>query len=295
MSRALSSIILLLVFSLHGFSQDWDAVRADHSLVWGEGWGRTVEEADAQALSALASRIAVAVSSDFRQVEQQVRSASGCDYSLMQSSSTSACSGITLMNTSQVILSSGRRSHVGRWISLEDLGRIVADRTGRILGFEKDALRAELSGFLDAALRCHYWAYCLLRTLPRPSEVTGPDGRRLVNSISNDIARILDDISIEAVSRNGDIITLSFFCGNDVVRSLDFSYFDGARWQRGRVSGSSRCRIEMAPGALAQTLQIRIEYEYASRAASDNELREVTRTSGRPFARSAFKSFRRNS
>ena len=64
--------------------------------MWGEGWGPSVEEADRQALAALASRVSVAVTSGFRQVEEQVRSSKGDEHYLMQSNRTAATSCLTI-------------------------------------------------------------------------------------------------------------------------------------------------------------------------------------------------------
>lgn len=291
--RALYSILLCLVFCLDAYSQDWDAIKADFSVVWGEGWGRSIEEADAQALASLSSRIYVAVTSDYRQVEEQVRSSAGNEYCIMQSSSMSASSSVTLMNTNKVVLSSGRRSHVGRWISRSDLDGIFSDRIDRILEYERDARRAERDGRIADALRCHYWAWCLLRSLPRPSEVKSPDGRRLVNSITEDLNGILKDISVRDRSRRGDAITLAFSFRGKTVSGLDFSYFDGARWVKGRSVRSGESIIDMAPGALAETVQLRIEYEYAGMASSDTELREVMKTMKSAPLKGSFVSFRR--
>ena len=74
MSRKLLVVTLLALLGAAAFAQDWERIVADPSLIWGEGWGSSVEEADRQALSSLVSRITVAVVSDFRQEEQQVRS-----------------------------------------------------------------------------------------------------------------------------------------------------------------------------------------------------------------------------
>ena len=108
-------VVLFCLLSCFGaFSQNWESVKADNTLIWGEGWGSSVDEADQQALSSLVSKITIAVVNDFQQVEQQVLSSQGNEHYLMQSNRSSAYSNVTLSNTHRVVLKSGRKSHVGR-------------------------------------------------------------------------------------------------------------------------------------------------------------------------------------
>ena len=161
--RSIFISCIWLLSCLVANAQDWERVKADNSFIWGEGWGTSVEEADRQALSSLASKVAVAVVSDFRQVEEQVTSSRGDEHFLMQSNRSSAFSSVTMSDTRRIVLRGGRRSHVGRWIRRDELDAIFADRKSRILEYEECALNAEAAGRVDDALRYHYWAYVLLR------------------------------------------------------------------------------------------------------------------------------------
>ena len=64
-------IALLMLSSFTGFGQEWEQIKDDDRFIWGEGWGHYVEEADRQALASLTSKISIAISGDFRQVEAQ--------------------------------------------------------------------------------------------------------------------------------------------------------------------------------------------------------------------------------
>ena len=271
----LLSIIVCLVTSLGAEAQSWEGIKADPSLVWGEGWGRSIEEADNMALSSLASKITVAVSSDYRQVEEQMRTRQGTEYSLMQSNRVSASSDVTLEGSQRIVLAKGRKAHVGRWISRDELENFFDGRKARILEYERNAEEAETRHQVSGALKYHYWAYMLLRSLPRPSEMRGGDGSLLVNSIPQSLSRILQGISVREEGRIGNSIRLFFTYGGAPVSGLDYSYFDGGRWVKGPGVSSGRSTIEMMPGALARTLQIRVEYAYAAEASIDRELRSV--------------------
>lgn len=268
-------ICITIVWMLSSFlvsAQDWEYVKTDSVFIWGEGWGSSVDEADQQALSSLVSKITVAVVNDFRQVEEQVLSSQGDEHYVMQSNRSSAYSSVTLSNTHRVVLRDGRKSHVGRWIRRDELDVIFADRKSRILEYEKSAINAERAGRLDDALRYHYWAYVLLRSLQRPSELRSEDGKMLLNSIPENISAILEDVNIRMTSHVGDVVKLNFtFRGKPVV-GMEFSYFDGARWSSITSVRSGLASLDMAPGALADYIQLRVEYAYCGDSLMDGEL-----------------------
>lgn len=268
-------LVLLLAAMLSGLvlhAQEWMAPWEDGSVIWGEGWGTSVEEADQNALSSLVSKITVAVTSDFRQVEQQVLSSRGDELYLMQSHRSSAYSSVTLSNTRREVIRGGKKSHVVRWIRRDELDLLFEDRKARILEYEQQACAAERESRVDDALRCHYWAYILLRSLQRPSELRAEDGRMLLNAIPESIASVLEDVKVRKVSRVGDAVHLSFsFRGRPVV-GLDFKYFDGARWSAMTSVRTGQATLEMAPGALAEYIQLKVEYAYAGDSLMDGEL-----------------------
>ena len=286
---------LSLIWMLSGlvaFAQDWEGVKADSSFIWGEGWGSSIEEADQQALSSLISKITIAVVSDFRQVEEQVISSRGDEHYLMQSNRSSAYSNVTLSNTHRVVLRSGRRSHVGRWIHRDELEIIFADRKSRILEYEDCALAAERAGRVDDALRYHYWAYVLLRSLQRPSELRSSDGRMLLNSIPERITAILDDVNVRMTSHIGDVVKLNFTFRGQPVGGLDFSYFDGARWSSLTSVRSGQVSLDMAPGALAEYIQLKVEYAYRGDSLMDGELFDTMNVLNLGPIRKSFISFK---
>ena len=287
--------LILVALLASGFStsaQEWEEVKANGAYIWGEGWGASVEEADQAALSALISKISVVVTSDFRQVEEQVESSRGNEYYRSLSNRSSAYSSITLANTHRVVLKTGRRAQVGRWIHRDELEILFAGRMSRILEYEESALRAEEAARVDDALRYHYWAYVLLRSLQRPSELRDEEGRMLLNLIPERLNAVLDDLRVSMVSHVGDAVRLSFTFRGRQVAGLDFSYFDGARWLQGVSVRAGSSLLEMAPGALAETIQLRIEYAYKGDSMMDAELYDTISVQELKPLRKSFITFR---
>ena len=290
--RGICITIVWALSCLIATAQDWEHVTMDNSYIWGEGWGSSVDEADRQALSSLVSKITVAVVNDFRQVEEQVSSSDGDEHYLMQSNRSSSYSSVTLSNTHRVVLKNGKKSHVGRWIRRDELDVILADRKARILEYEEFASDAELAGRLDDALRYHYWAYILLRSLQRPSELRSQDGRMLLNSIPESISSILEDVHVRMTSHNGDNVKLNFTFRGRPVGGLDFSYFDGARWSSLTSVHSGLASLDMAPGALAEYIQLRVEYAYCGDSLMDGELFDTMSVLNLKTIRKSFITFK---
>ena len=257
---------------LGAWAQTWESVKADSSFIWGIGWGSTAEEADRQALAALTSKITIAVVSDFRQVEEQVTSSLGDQYYRMQSSHSAAYSNVTLTEAQREVQRKGKQYCVRRWIHRDQLERIFSDRKSRVLEYEDQAMAAENASRIDDALRYHYWAYVLLRSLPRPSELRSQDGRMLLNFIPERLSAILDDINVRMTSHSGDVVNLIFNFRGKPVQGLDFKYFDGARWSSLTHVRSGFASLDMAPGALAEYIQLKVEYAYGSDTLMDGEL-----------------------
>ena len=290
--RRLSLIIAGVLSCLGGFSQGWRVPGEDGSVIWGEGWGRSVEEADREALSALVSRISVAVTSEFRQVEQQALSSRGEEHLLIRSHRSCAYSSATLSNTHREVFRDGRKTRVVRWIGRDELEVFFADRKARIFEYERCALKAEREVRLDDALRCHYWAYVLLRSLQRPSELRLEDGRMLLNVIPESIAALLDDLTVRRVSRAGNAVRLCFSFRGKPVEGLDFQYFDGARWSEMTSVRSGQATLEMASGALAEYIQLKVEYAYAGDTLMDGDLRDAMEVLELKPLRKSFITFR---
>lgn len=276
-------VLLFLVSSVPGLCQTWEEVCRNSDYLWGEGWGKSVEEADREALASLGSRVSVAISSSFLQTEDQRVSSSGRDFVSTTSSSLSLQSHTRLSNTSSVVMRKGHRYHVGRWIRRDELEKLFSDRRSRALEYEHLALRAERELRLDAALRYHYWAYVTLSSLNRPCEVRDDDGRMLMVSIPERMNAIFSGLEVTA-RRSGGMLFLDFRYKGSPVRGLDFSYFDGQRWSALTPVRDGRSSARLAPGALGEIVQLRVEYAYNDEARLDDELGAVMASvNARPF------------
>ena len=290
MSAFLFALLGLSLLPLRG--QDWERIKADPSVIWGEGWGASVEEADREALASLASRIAVGVAGEFRSVEEQRTTSSGTEYTSLRRSRVELVTNATLRNTGRTVLKGGRRAHVGRWIRRSELDAVFAAREQRISDLVRCAGAAEEECRAGDALRCYWWAYVLLRSLPRPSELRDVDGRMLLNAIPDRMNGVLGDISVSAAKAGGRLL-LSFRFRGLQVQDLAFSCFDGAGWSPRTEVRGGRAEVELAPGALGEIVQLKIEYEYRNEALMDEELSGLVSAQDSRMLKKALVIFRR--
>ncbi len=286
MKRILILLTLILFLCPGALCQDrkelkdnrdkWKVLQSASKYIFGEGTGATEEEADRYALNDLVSKINVTVTGEFRQVEKQSVGTDGSRSSIERNSSVRTYSNANIQNSHRMVLEKKNDFvRVGRWISRSEKERIYEDRIDRARQYEAEAIKAKDAGRLGDALRCHWWAYALLRSVPQPTEVKDSDGNSLAVSIPEDMKRLLD-VNITGQVRDGQRVSL-YFTRNDgkgFVSGLDFSYFDGNRWVReGPVKGVG-ITIKMAKGALCEHIQLKIEYEYRDEIL-DAELYEL--------------------
>lgn len=284
-------LLFLFLYPAVSFAQEWQDIKDDARYIWGEGWGRSVEEADREALAVLASKISVSVSGEFNQREEQTDWDGGSNWYSSRSNRVSMSTNASLYNTRRIVLKNGRKSHVGRWIDRSELETAFQGRRARVLEYESSAIAAERDLRLDEALRCHYWAYVLLRSIQRPSELKDDDGRLLLNVIPERLNDVLDGITVEARKQENDL-SLAFWYRGRRVRGLEFRFFDGAKWSAPCSAIGGSAMVELAPGATCSVIQLRIEYMFQGDALLDAELAALLSSADIKPLKKAMKIFR---
>ena len=280
MKKKLFVLISFILVSVAVHAQSWNEVRKDpQTYLYGEGWGDTIDEAEQQALAALISKISVDVSSNFEMLEGESREGDAEQYSKYVENKISTYSNATLTNTESFVLSNEPDAHVVRWIKRSEIARIFEGRKAKVLEYVTNAEKGEKRGMVDDALRNYYWAFTLLKTIQHPSEVkyTDSDGytHTLVSWIPEKINEVLKSISVSVTSREGDDLELYITFNGAPVTSMDYTYFDGSRWSNLYSAKDGRGVLELAPGAIADNLQLKVEYAYRNAAHIDREIYSV--------------------
>ncbi len=279
MKRTLLTI-LLITLPVLVFAQDWEDIKNDHkNYISGEGWGDSLEEAEQNALAALIRQISVVVIQDFEVTNIEKQYNDDTEVQSYLENKIQTYSNATLTNTETMVLSQEPDAHVARWMKRSELERVFEGRRAKVREYMINAEKAESKGKVDDALRNYYWAYILLTTLPLPSEMKHIDAEKnehtLVTYIPERMNEICESITASVASRNGDDLNLFFTYEGKPVASLDYTYFDGRRWSNQYSAKDGKGVLELAPGALGETLQLKIEYAYKNEAHIDREIYSV--------------------
>ena len=273
--KKINLILLLLSVSAFALSQSIDEIRESSDYISGEGFGRTLREADNDALKSLISKISVSVHSDFSSVEEEVVSSDGVDANSAVRSVIQTYSQATLQNTERIIVKQEPDAEVFRYVKRSDVAKIFESRKAKVLDMMGSAAKAEKKGKIDDALRYYYWGYCLLQSLPNANGVTNDAGNVLVNWIPEQINDILDDIRFIKENVDENFVELKVLYQGNPVTSLDYTYFDGMNWSNLYSARDGRGILEMRPGALTDNLQVKCEYEYFGESHIDKEIAQV--------------------
>lgn len=277
--------VILLIFSLcliPAFSQSWNEVKNNsHTYLYGEGWGATVEEADQQALAALISKISVEVSSDFSITEDERTTNGVLNATSYTNSKLQTYSSATLTNTESIVIdNSADEIHVGRYIKRTELNRIFEGRIRTIKEYMRLGKLAENSCKIDDALRNYYWAFSLLKSVQRPSEVTYNDeetGETVIplTWIPQRLTDIMKELSVKVTGNDGTNVDLLFSYKGQPVATLDFTYFDGRNWSNICSVKDGIGTMEFANGMIPSNVQINYEYAYRGQAHINQEMQAV--------------------
>ncbi len=266
---------LLMSVCLPALSQSVDEIRESKDYISGEGYGRTLREADNDALKSLISKISVSVQSDFSSVEEEVVTSDGVDANSAVRSVIQTYSQATLQNTERIIIKQEPNAEVFRYVKRSDVAKIFESRKAKVLDMMASAQKAEKKGKIDDALRYYYWGYCLLQSLPNANAVTNEAGNVLVHWIPDQIDDILDDIRFVKENVEDIYVELKVLYKGEPVTSLDYTYFDGMNWSNIYSARDGRGILEMRPGASTDNLQVKCEYEYFGESHIDKEIAQV--------------------
>ena len=255
-------------------AENWDYVVESGEYYYGMGHGTTEKEAMDIALSELTSMIATHVSSDFVLLSDEKNTNGTIDHKSQVLNCVKTYSQATLRNVTKWTEKKGNEYVARSYIKRSELEKIYAERIAKAKDMMQIAKESLEKGKIDMALQYYYWAYSLIRSVQRPSDVTDEKGRIITNWIPLKIDEILSNISVKFEKRDGDFVDLLFYYDGRPVSSLEYNYNDGRTKCSGRAN-DGRGMMEMVPGYQTDTYHVSIEYEYKEQARGDVEMQSV--------------------
>ena len=269
------SSVLTVASLLSAFGQTWSEVKESGKYFFGEGWGATVDEANQEALKHLIEQFSVNVSVDSRQSHQRKENSGKLEneQTLFQTA-INTYSQATLDSTMMLVISPAPKAHVGRWIKKTEVDKIFNGRRQKIHSLIEQGDKAVAKGKVDVALRCYYWAFTLLKSLPN-SNGEKYDGHFLMTWLPEIIDEVLSDVKISIKKIEDSDVELYFTYKGKPVNSLDFVYNDGGMWSNLCSAKDGVGLVFMSPGTGLDNINIQVEYEYRGQAMLDPEIQSV--------------------
>lgn len=283
--------LFLLWFPVCLMADNWDTIITSDDYYFGVGHGKTEAEASEHAMAFLVEMIATHVSSEFTGLMESESNGKESSTKMSVQSCINSYAHSSLTNVGKMTRGKEPEVTVLRYMRCSELMKIYEDRIAKAKDMTLIASEALEKGKVDMALQYYYWAYSLLRSVQRPSEVKDEEGRVLVNWLPVKIEEILSDIHVRFDGRDGDCVDLLVEVAGRPVSSLLFTYSDGRTDCDGRAA-DGRSMIEMAPGYETDVYHINIEYEFKGQARGDDEMQSVMAVMPRRVFRQAEKTVR---
>jgi hypothetical protein len=255
-------------------AENWDNVRSSGQYYYGMGHGDSEEEAMRIAISELTGMIATHVSSDFTGLTNETNANGQIDHQSQVLNCVKTYSQATLRNVEKWAEKKGNEYVAYCYMKRTELEKIYVERINKAKDMLDIAAQALEKNKIDMALQYYYWSYSLIRSVQRPNEITGSDGKILVNWIPICIDEILSDISVAFEKKEDDFVDLLFSYKGKPVSSLEYTYNDGRAMCQGTAK-DGRGMMEMIPNYETSTYHLNIEYEYKGQARGDAEMQSV--------------------
>ncbi len=257
---------ILLTETTTSTAQSVNEIKNSKDYLWAEGEGESVRQAEKMALEWLMER---AFTDSNYQFDDQV---------------LTTYTKAFLQNTTTVEITKEPTAKVFRYMSIDDVKRIINNRIEKVNQYVKFANTAERKGYMDVALQNYYWANCLLASLPNADEMRSPDPQMPMKTwIPNQMDEIFANIKVQKQKVDGEFVTLYITYKGEPVSRLDYTYFDGRGMSNIHSAVDGIGFMEMYPGVSTDNLRIKCEYEYESQVQLDEDVEAVIDVIKKPW------------
>ncbi|MDE7412025.1 MAG: LPP20 family lipoprotein [Paramuribaculum sp.] len=232
MKRTLIMICACITLSVHA-QINIEAIQRDPNYICGLGRGRTIREAENDALQKISSQIRTFVIDEIEEINRlEKNNASTIVDNELVNISTKSFTANTIPNAKRLELSPEPEAVVFRYVHRDDIARMQQKKGEAIQDLIETGKRAEQQLQIDDALRNYYWALLLAKyhIYPVYAEFNGEKGNavpelsRKINSVILGIKATLE--GCEEVDGKYLARMRFTYAGHDVA-SLQLKYHDG--------------------------------------------------------------------
>ena len=274
------SFIFIFTINIYLNAQNINDIKSQSSLyIWGEGTGKSLKQADKEALSMLIDQIQTQVKSNF---EQQLTEQNGKIDEKVKSI-VQTYSNATLKNTDRLIISNEPDAKIFRYIKREEITKIFESRKNKIIEFTQSAQYCTEKLQIADALRYYYWAYILLRSHPdyNSMKYLNLNGKAEILSVylPLQIRNLLNAIKIQILNtaQNEDFTnyTISIKYNNQPVTNFTYCFWDGVNYSYLITAKDGMGMLELPTREAAKEIKIKAEYAFEGETTIDMELHDA--------------------
>lgn len=280
MKKILATFILLTSVCLIS-AQTIEEIKDNPSVIWAEGIGESLLEADKIALAEVSRQISVEVSATTSRISIN----DSGNHKVTQSNEISTQSSAVFNNIEMRVLEEKPQFRVIRWISKEEIKKQQEERIVKLKEMVRIANSALQSKQISDAIRYYYWAYSLLCTLPQQSSITIEDenyDNQVANVwIPNRLKSIFSKIKCSVVGKSSEELNdydVIFLYDNTPIVNIDYTYFDGTDWSPVCTAMDGKSIVELRPSYVPDRLMLRYEYKFQGEARSDKEVEKILKS-----------------
>ena len=252
-------------------------IRNSNLYYWGEGTSTSMEMADNEALSMLASQISTRIESH---IEIDSRETNG-HLTQISTNGIKVGSNATLKNVGQLVFYNSNQATVTvlRYVSKGDYIKLLEDKRNKIIYFELLGDRALRNLKLDDAFKFFNWSSLLLRTHPEEFDLIDNQGENLLLKINSKLDSIKNQLNYQwtVVHLNNGMkyIRIHFKFIKNLNPDFEFSYWDGKQWILGPSIQNGFVDLPFNDIYIIDgSPKIRIDYYHEQASELDTELKE---------------------
>jgi LPP20 lipoprotein len=276
---SLLTLTFLLFFMVPLHSVTVSELQTSGEYLYGRGEADSYEKATDLALKNLISKISVNVEASFERNDQEDENG----FKSRVERNISTYSSTTLYNVPDIMEQSRDKTVVWRYIKMDDLDKIFADRRKKILNYYELGKEAEAKKQLGDALRNYYWSLELLSTDPEEHCLV-PEGEDFtlktllpskINSLLNGMAFKLLKIYNDE-EKNRKICKYKVLYDGLKVVNLTLRYYRSDNgWSKYNSVNDGLIYMELPLQYDEDKITIQIQYRYEQAANFDKEVQKV--------------------
>lgn len=235
--------------------KNWD------NYVWAKGYGQSIEEADNNAMSTLAS-YATTLTSEETIAQKNIANKDGAHSESVYSGKSTSVSNMYLENVRREVLpdENGQKC-VLRYISREDWDARYTVLKNKI---EEYIMSGKLASLVEYKIQYYTWAHILLQTYPADEEPIKVDGAHAQLWLLQELRNILNNIEIYVASIEQDKsnthypykVYLDFLYKGEPISYLCYGFFDGRGYVENESVKDGRGVVQIKDASTTLTIDI---------------------------------------